>query len=99
MNTPYIKEFDQNGVCINPIIGAYSSTEPNRQQRRFKEKRFIGNGKNRSLTIVKQTRFLRVVQFAKIKHPLYMPKASYGGVRRVTLRQIQHYLEPTTNKR
>lgn len=40
MNIPYVKKFDKNGVCINPIKGFYANPYPNRKQRR-KEKQEI----------------------------------------------------------
>lgn len=34
MNTPYVKEYNKDGILLNPIRGMYSNPFPNRQQRR-----------------------------------------------------------------
>ena len=33
MNQPYVKKYDANGVCTNPIVGSYTSPFPNRRTR------------------------------------------------------------------
>ena len=38
MNIPYVKKYDENGVCINPIKGIYINRYPNRAQRRKEER-------------------------------------------------------------
>lgn len=62
INTPYVKEFDENGVLINPIIGAYICGGENRKKRRehLNVKPFFGCGKNTPLTVTKFGKFLRV---------------------------------------
>lgn len=77
MNTPYVKEYDKNGVLKNPIKSAYWSNFENRQQRRKKlqKQRFHGNGKNTPLTVVQTARFLRyrqIIEGKEIEH--YLPR-------------------------
>ena len=64
MNVPYVKVYDKNGNVTNPIKEVYLSKFDNRKARRsFKnETRFIGNGKNYHLTVLKESRFVRFVQ-------------------------------------
>lgn len=64
MNIPYVKNFDVNGILINPITQSYLNTHPNRKSRRsFKNRpRFIGNGKNFPLTCTGVHSYKRVLQ-------------------------------------
>ena len=64
MNVPYKKNYDENGVLINPIVEKLENFFPNRSERRkVKQKaRFFGNGKNVSLTVTKTSRYLRRIQ-------------------------------------
>lgn len=64
-NTPYIKEYNTEGVLTNPIKGAYINQFPTRKNRRVSKERFFGNGKNTPLTIFKNSKFLRVRQIIK----------------------------------
>lgn len=34
MNKPYVKEYDENGIVLNPIVGSYRTKYPNRKERR-----------------------------------------------------------------
>jgi len=79
MNVPYVKVYDKNGNVTNPIKDAYLSKLDNRKARRvFKnETRFIGNGKNYHLTVLKESKFFRFVQTIFMK----------TGIKR-----INHYL-------
>lgn len=36
MNKPYVKQFDEQGILLNPIVKSYKSNYPNRKQRRTK---------------------------------------------------------------
>lgn len=47
MNQPYIKEYDSNGMCTNPIRGTYATQAPTRN-RRARRKPF-NRGENRCL--------------------------------------------------
>ena len=60
MNTPYVKKFDKNGKLTNEIKSVYESEFPNRKERRSKPKRFKGNKKGISLTVVKTEKYKRV---------------------------------------
>lgn len=70
-NKPYVKEFDAQGVLLNPIVGSYESKGPNRRDRRGKEPRFIGNGKNHRLTVNSDLKpplaYIRSVQLIPLK--------------------------------
>ena len=69
MNQPYIKQFDNNGVCTNEIEHTYINQFPNRQQRRAHKnvERFKKNSKASHLTVMKTGKYSRVVQFIKLK--------------------------------
>ena len=66
MNIPYVRMYDKNGEFMNPIIGFYKSDFPNRKQRREKIKRFRGNKKGISLSVVKTQKYKRVMQLIQI---------------------------------
>lgn len=74
MNKPYVKQYDENGICINKV-DKYVSEFPNRSVRKRKEARFIKNGKNNHLTIIggktepKQA-YKRILQVEKDKNGL-----------------------------
>lgn len=78
MNTPYVKKYNESGSLINPINGAYLNFEQSRKQRREKQKRFVGNGRNHHLTVLKQAKFHRLLQ-----------RINCGNG---TVKQIEHYL-------
>lgn len=61
MNKPYVKQYDKNGVVLNPIIGSYNTKFPNRTNRRshLQKERFHGESKNFHLTVVGSTRYTR----------------------------------------
>lgn len=67
MNEPYVKQYDKEGLLINPILDGsnYASTSPNRRRRREDIKgktRFIGNGKNFPLVVGESYKYEKVVQ-------------------------------------
>lgn len=62
-NTPYVKKFGADGKVINPIIGFYKNDFPNRKERRKRTPRFIGNGKNLPLTVYREHKYLRHIQY------------------------------------
>lgn len=62
MNKPYVKKYDGNGVLTNPIERVYLSTAPNRAARRFSPKKFRGNNKGFSFTIIQGSRYKRVLR-------------------------------------
>lgn len=105
-NVPYIKQYDQDGVLLNPIKGPYESKLPNRRQRRaFKnEPRFIGNSKGIHLTVtedsIRPRAFKRIVQ--TITHHLVSATKviKNGKVKKVRImalnddvKTIEHYRE------
>jgi hypothetical protein len=67
MNSPYIKQYNENGEVVNHINEAYITNFPNRRERNKKEPRFYGESKNHHLTIVKTAKFLRHKQIVKLK--------------------------------
>lgn len=60
-NIPYRKKYNQNGELLNPIVESYVSHGPNRKERRenLQKDRFVGNGKNISLTVTGTRKYLR----------------------------------------
>ncbi|HPC09808.1 MAG TPA: hypothetical protein PLN85_01885 [archaeon] len=79
MNKPYVKQYDNNGVLINPIETSYTSKFPNREYRRRKLPRFTKNSKSYHLTINKMGKFHRNIQVITCKD---------GSVKR-----IMHYTQ------
>ena len=79
-NKPYVKTYNESGNVTNPIPTGYFHSLPNRKQRREPEptKRFIGNGKNYPLTVIKTGKFRRFIQFESDKDG--------------NLKRIYHYL-------
>ena len=80
VNTPYIKEYNKEGILTNPLIGAYRDKYPNRKQRRqhLQKDNFYGNGKNTPLTVVANMKYKRVKQVIEM----------HGGLKKTIL----HYL-------
>lgn len=66
-NEQYIKQYNEDGTCANPIEVAYYHFFDNRRTRRAKNKRFLGNGKNFHLTVLKNAKYKRVLQHEKTK--------------------------------
>lgn len=68
MNTPYVKEYNSDGVVTNPIQGSYVTEFPqmNRKARRDgkQKKRFRGNGKNYPLSVLSSSKYVRLIQWA-----------------------------------
>lgn len=64
MNKPYIKEYNTDGVCTNPLTASYLHRDPNRSQRRkaLRKPRFRGNNAGVSLTISNVAKYHRVLQ-------------------------------------
>jgi len=87
MNKPYVKQYDKNGIVINPIIGSYVNEFNNRRVRRevINEKRFYGESKNHHLTVVKTMKYNRHKQIIYCRNP---KTGEYTGERRI----IEHYL-------
>lgn len=81
MNKPYVKECDENGVILNPIIGSYKTKFANRKSRRshLQKERFYGESKNFHLTVIGNRRYTRKRQ---------MVSNGNGG-----FKFIEHYLE------
>ena len=67
MNTPYTKQYNEQGILINPIQESYLHQFPNRRKRKEEQPRFYGESKNHHLTIVKTAKFLRHKQIVKLK--------------------------------
>lgn len=62
-NTPYLKQYNEDGTPI-PLKQDYLNEFPNRRQRKSdaRKKRFFGNGKNFPLTVLHNSKFLRLRQ-------------------------------------
>lgn len=72
-NTPYVKQFDEKGLLINPIQGSYKSTGPNRQQRKaaLKKERFMNFSKKggSNLVVIGRMKFRKFVQEIRVPDP------------------------------
>lgn len=81
MNKPYVKEFDSKGLLLNPIVGSYKSTSPNRMQRRELQtnKPFVGNKKGISLVVVK----IGALSFQKYKKMVQVINMPDGSKKRI----------------
>jgi len=81
MNKPYVKQYNEQGLISNPIVGSYKSTSPNRRQRRELEynKPFIGNKKGISLVVVK----IGALSFQKYKKVVQVVKMKDGSIKRI----------------
>lgn len=104
-NIPYKKQYDQEGVLLNPIIGSYESKLPNRSQRRSdrNQPRFIGNNRGNHLTITEDSmtpkKFKRVIQTIS-HHISNISTKIYKGIEHkiVTItpnkfiKRIEHYI-------
>lgn len=53
MNTPYVKQYDVNGVLTNPIEDKYLNSGENRKSRRRKEPRILNNANTYPVRVVK----------------------------------------------
>lgn len=87
-NTPYVRQYDQNGTLLNPILKGqpYYHEHRNRAQRRYKEPNYsVG------MTVLSRARFMRFRQ----QVPVYIGK----GKDRVFshFKWIQHYIEVKVN--
>ena len=67
MNIPYKKEYNEQGILINPIQGSYLHQFPNRRKRNEEQPRFYGESKNHHLTVTGKFKFLRHKQIVKLK--------------------------------
>ena len=87
MNVPYVKQYDDNGVVTNPIVGSYKSEGKNRSERRksLKKERFHGESNNHHLTVIQTAKYHRVRQVINCRDP---KTKELTGEKRV----IEHYL-------
>ncbi len=105
-NIPYVKQYDQDGVLLNPLStyeeGEYKSKLPNRRQRRDTGKRFVRNNKGVSLTVtedsIRPRAFKRIVQTIthKIVSTIEKVKTKKNG--RVKTKKV-NIMIPITNRR
>jgi hypothetical protein len=93
-NVPYKKKFNKNGICINAIEHDYISYDENRRSRRAykNEPRFKGNSPGPHLTVLKDSKYVRVVQWIKCKIT-----DKKGKVVKHWLKPIKHYLPSQVN--
>lgn len=72
MNQPYVKQYTETGEVANPITGHYIQPFPNRSARKESRARmwggkspkvrFMGNGKNFSLSVYGKLKYARRIQ-------------------------------------
>ena len=64
MNTPYVKQYDEQGLLINPIVGSYPNQSQSRKERRQQKNgvRFMGNNKGHNLIVGKSFRYRKMIQ-------------------------------------
>ena len=89
MNKPYVKQYNEQGLISNPIVGSYKSTEPNRRKRgelesRSKNKPFIGNKKGISLVVVQ----VGALSFQKYKNFIQVIKMNDSSIKRINQSQL-----------
>lgn len=89
MNKPYVKQYNEQGLVNNLIVGSYKSTEPNRRKRRelesrTKNKPFIGNKKGISLVVVQ----VGALSFQKYKNFIQVVKMNDGSIKRINQSQL-----------
>ena len=96
-NVPYVKKYNKNGVCTNPVKDAYISYDENRRERRAErnEPRFEGNSAGPHLTVIKDMKYKRVIQWIKIN--LAKGKTLPFSQKTFRLKPIKHYLPSNVN--
>jgi len=62
MNIPYVKQYDDNGVITNPIIGKYVNSFLSRKARRNKPTRFLNNSNSTQMVVNGGRRYLKSLQ-------------------------------------
>ena len=62
MNKPYVKQYNEHGLLMNPIDGKYSSTGPNRSQRKVRKSRNFNNSANCQMTVLKTQAYRKRIQ-------------------------------------
>lgn len=64
INVPYVKEYDSNGILINPIKGLYKNEYKNRKQRRdyLHKNRFANNKKTAQIVVIGRFKFKKLRQ-------------------------------------
>lgn len=93
-NTPYVKQYDENGLVTNPIVGGYKNADnSNRSSRRQRDARFFGNGKQYPLSVSRTVKYLRSIQIVPAKRGWQLNKKT-GEAEYVELRskKIEHYI-------
>ncbi len=82
MNTPYVKQYDENGQVINPIVGIYPSEFDNRRKRREKFARFKNNRRTAQMVIGSTFRYKKSVQVITDKQTVSIKRIEqYNPVR------------------
>lgn len=67
MNKPYVKQYDENGLLLNPIEGKYTHSGPNRKMRNAKPPRYFNNSANCQMSIVKNEAYRKYIQWVDRK--------------------------------
>jgi len=62
MNVPYVKQYDENGLITNPIVGKYTNNFLNRSNRREKPPRFMNNSNSTHIVVNGGIRYLKSLQ-------------------------------------
>jgi hypothetical protein len=79
-NTPYVKQYNEQGDLINPIKGAYLSPYLNRRQRAVKKERFMNNSRSVKLVVLKNMKYRKFIQLER-------------DVKTGQLKRIEHYVK------
>ncbi len=92
MNIPYRKETNLIGEITNPITkgNPYINPHPNRATRKARPKRFRGNGKGVSLTVIGSGAYHRVAQYIPNHYDFDLYKSKV--VLKQKARIITHYI-------
>ena len=87
MNVPYIKQYNDEGIVINPIKNNYPQEFDNRSKRRESKTKtpFFGNGNNTPLTVTKNSKYLRQRQIIHCRD-------KKNGKLTGEIRTIEHYI-------
>lgn len=62
MNQPYVKQYNEHGLLMNPIDGKYVNAFPNRSQRKGRKSRNFNNSSNCQMTVLKTEAYKKRIQ-------------------------------------
>lgn len=61
-NVPYVKQYDEKGFLINPIVGSYKSARPGRRHTSKKTEKHMNNRGPINYIVIGTMRFKKFVQ-------------------------------------